>query len=273
MRFYPLSPEGESHFAELLTARHERSPKDVVLLTTLRYDPHLKHITRRIPIAMEDSDDDVFLLSKLHHQRLRYGAKLLGWESRISHSEMVAKMTEAVAGSPTPKRVRVTVDHTGSFSVETFDTNERDNIFSGLSVTPVQNGVDPLYEVRLDQKRVSAAVTNMIKTTERKAYDEVRSRNSVRAGAPVEVLLVGTNGELLEGSTTTIAIQRNGEWITPKLVNGGMVGVTRSFLLELGFVKEGDIHVSELHDGDDVLVSNGVQGVCAGKLSLPRHRI
>lgn len=268
MRFSPLPPEGESRFAELLTDRHLRSPKDVVLMTTLRYDPHLKHITRRIPIAMEDSDDDVFLLSKLHHKRLNYGAKLLGWESRISHSDMVAKMAEAVANSPQPKRVRVTVSHAGEFAVETFDTPERDNIFSGLSVTPVENGVDPMFEVRLDQQRTAADVTNMIKTTDRTTYDEARSRNNVGAGLPVEVLLVGTNGKLLEGSTMSVAFQRSGEWIMPRLANGGMVGVTRSFLLGLGFVREGDIHISELRDGDEVLVSNGVQGVCAGKLAL-----
>lgn len=264
MKLRRLSKEGEAVLTELL--EHSAADADFKLMTTLRYDPNLKHLTRRVPIAMEDSDEDVFFLSKLHNQRLKYGAKLLGWDIHISHTEMVNKMLEATHGHPIPLRVRVTVDKHGVMECEANEIPLRDNLFSGLSITPKKDESDPFYEVVLDDERVGPQVTNMIKTTNRQLYDAIRQRRVTGTPHPREAILVGPGGELLEGTMTSVAVDVNGEWITPNLVKGGMVGVTRSFLLELGFVKEGTILASDLKDGTRVLVSNGVQGVCAGVL-------
>lgn len=270
MRLCGLPKDGEELFKKLLESNassEEKKPE--VLMTTLRYDPQLKHLTRRVPIAMEDSDDDVFFLSKLHHRRLKYGATLLRWDGvHISHSTMVAKMNEAVekVGKDQPQRVRVTADHTGAIEVTSTPIPERDDLFKGLSTQPAKdNSIDPVFTVFLSEDEHKAAITNMIKTTNRAEYDELRKRlQSVKE----EVLLVGTNQEILEGSMMSVAFKRNDEWVTPKLNNGGMVGTTRSLLLGLGFVKEGTILKSEVQNGEQVLLFNGVQGVVAGFISL-----
>lgn len=270
MRLCGLPKDGEELFKNLLQSKspNEQQIPDV-LMTTLRYDPQLKHLTRRVPIAMEDSDDDVFFLSKLHHRRLKYGATLLGWDGvHISHSTMIAKMNEAVdkVGKDQPQRVRVTVDHTGAIEATSGPVPERDDLFKGLSTQPAKEGsIDPVFTVYLSNDEHKAAITNMIKTTNRTEYDELRKKLQ---SAKEEVLLVGTNQEILEGTMMSVAFKRNDEWVTPKLNNGGMVGTTRSLLLGLGFIKEGTILKSSIQNGEQVLLFNGVQGVVAGFVSL-----
>lgn len=274
----------------------ETAPEDLPkeLITTLRYDPDLAHQTRRVPIALEDTDDDVFLLGKLHLQKLQQGAKLLGWSAHVSHKSMVNAMIEAVDnyaktnGAKTgeasanslnaddttkttvgPLRIRVTLVESGDLIAEAFPTQTRDDIFRGLSShARVQNGSDPVYDVRVDETPIKPSLATMIKTPNREIYNAVRTKFDVRPGEPKEILLIGDDGYLTEGTLSNVAFMRDNEWITPDLSNGGMYGVLRGFLLELGFIREGRVHVDDLRNGETVLIFNGVQGIVAGILAI-----
>lgn len=274
MKLRPLSKEGESQFANALE-KSTPLPPDLKLLATLRYDTNLKHLTRRVPIAMEDSDEDTFFLSKIHHKKLKYNARLLGWDINVSHTQMVNKMLEAVQtastqGEHSALKIRLTVDRFGAMDATASPVLERDNLFSGLSTQSqeLKDSTDPVFEVYVDKERFKPAVVNMIKTTDRSMYNTLRERNGVFVNSSKEVLLIGTDNDILEGSITNVAFLRGKEWVTPKLDNGGMVGAVRSFLLELGYIKEGVIKADTLVDGEYVLLFNGVQGVCAGKICL-----
>lgn len=268
MKFRTLPKDAEAIVARSLTAEAIENP-EFHLFTSLRYDPRLLELTRRIPIAMEESDDEVFFLSRLHYQRLRYGAKLLKWNVDFTHTNFIEVMNSAVQNSPRSLRVRVSLSRTGQLNATASDIPERDNLFSGLSDIPSgAESNDPLFKVVVDPQRVPHTLFNSLKTSVRDFYSDSRDRMGVSSSqSPAEVIICSPDGEVQEGSTTSIAVKdQSGEWVTPPLKRGGAVGVLRSFLIELGFIREAPIHGAGLKPGDEMLVFNGVIGVCGGEL-------
>lgn len=268
MRFRGLPKEAEAVVANSLNSAAAENPA-FELFTSLRFDPRLLDLTRRIPIAMEESDDEVFFLSRLHYQRLRYGVKLLNWEVKFTHEMFINAMASAIQNTQEPHRIRVSVSRTGKLTATATAIPERDNLFSGLSDIPKgAESNDPVYKVVIGTESIPHSLYNSLKTSVRDHYTASRDKSGVSSSKePAEVIICSPEGEAQEGSTTSIAVKgQNEEWITPPLKKGGAAGVLRSFLIELGFVQEGRVDISDLTPGAEVLLFNGVIGVCGGQI-------
>lgn len=231
------------------------------LITTLRYDPSLQRLTRHVPICMDESFEQKFFLSYLHYQRLKQGAKLLGWDVENLNYSRVCDLLSTVAGND-PLAIRLSFAQHDKLDISTRKVEERQNLFDGLiHGTP---GKDPVYEVFVDPKRYPIKELGPFKTSDRKLYNELRDKYDIKPGDHREVLLVNDAGQLVEGSITSVAVKRDGQWVCPLLKDGGVTSVVGSFLLDLGYIKEGEIVASDLTENEEVLLFNGVAGVVRG---------
>lgn len=92
-----------------------------------------------------------------------------------------------------------------------------------------------------------------------------RERAGIGSGDQAEVVLWNGEGEVMEGSMTSVYFWREG-WVTPGLAQGGNNGTTRRWLLERGMVREEVVERGSVIGGEVVLMSNGVRGVWAGRV-------
>ncbi|MCG3138522.1 MAG: D-alanine aminotransferase [Phycisphaerae bacterium] len=82
----------------------------------------------------------------------------------------------------------------------------------------------------------------------------------------VEALWFNERRELAEGCISNVFIVRNGELLTPPLDTPVLPGITRQVLIECGAVqslpcRETALHINDLLDADEVLITNCLMGV------------
>ena len=80
------------------------------------------------------------------------------------------------------------------------------------------------------------------KTSDRAFYND--ARNAVPNCD--EVLFVGEDGLLTEGSISALFVERDGRLLTPKLATGLLPSVLRHELIEAGKAQEADLTVADL---------------------------
>lgn len=86
-----------------------------------------------------------------------------------------------------------------------------------------------------------------------------------RTGAH-EAIIVGPNGEIVEGATSNIFLVRGGELATPPIEAGILAGITRKTVLELAEqlglrVQETTLHPHDLYRADEVFITSTVREV------------
>jgi len=86
-----------------------------------------------------------------------------------------------------------------------------------------------------------------------------------RLGAD-EAILANSRGELCEGATSNVLIERDGELLTPPLSSGCLPGVTRALALEWGSeaglpIREADLPVSVMKTTEQAAVTSALKGV------------
>jgi para-aminobenzoate synthetase/4-amino-4-deoxychorismate lyase len=93
------------------------------------------------------------------------------------------------------------------------------------------------------------------KISDRAFYDEARkSRPDCD-----EVVFVGRDGLLTEGSITAVFVERDGKLLTPRLETGLLPSILRRELLASGKAFEADLRIEDLSDG--FWVGNSVRGL------------
>jgi para-aminobenzoate synthetase/4-amino-4-deoxychorismate lyase len=115
-----------------------------------------------------------------------------------------------------------------------------------LSAEPVDRGDPALFH----------------KTTRRDPYDRRRAR---RPDA-FDVLLVNREGELTEGTFTSVVVDLDGERLTPPLDAGLLPGVFRADLLARGEVREGRIRAADLGRARRIWLVNALRGWMEARL-------
>ena len=93
------------------------------------------------------------------------------------------------------------------------------------------------------------------KITDRVFYDSARKN---RPDCD-EVVFVGTDGLLTEGSITALFVERDGKLLTPRLETGLLPSILRRELLDTGQALEADLRVEDLDDG--FWVGNSLRGL------------
>jgi len=106
-----------------------------------------------------------------------------------------------------------------------------------------------------------------IKTAHRDFYDGERERIGTLVSAD-EVLFLGADGSLKEGSFTSLFVQIGDQLVTPR-GPGLLPGILRAELLAAGQAVEGDISLDDLLSADAILVGNSLRGLMPAMLISP----
>ena len=280
---------------------------DFQLFTSLRYDPLLLTIpsnTTHWPTT--NPPPSPFYMLPHHRDRLVQAAEHFSWSvaaSAISGTSgflhLLHKLEEAIdITTTTPLRVKTLLFQDGKISVEIspavpvsqFDlfphrlpppkSSKKKSQISPLTGGALTVGEgdavhgDPItndpWDVVPDTVQTTPSPYTRYKTTSRGMYSNARERVWIEdMAAKKEVLILSVkDGEVMEGSLTSVYFWRDGLWITPSVESGGQEGTTRRWALEKAFCAEGIVREDELVDGEECWISNGVRGFTLGKVKL-----
>ncbi|CUM63652.1 uncharacterized protein PRCAT00001235001 [Priceomyces carsonii] len=246
--------------------------KDFEILSTMRYDPKLTTVP---PVTVNDITKENFFLFDEHYHRLVFTLQYFqlqlngstSLEFDIPYDFLWNKLTEAIRESKKqvyePMKIRLLVSLEGQVNIEIYETTYRNNLLDGFNET----SSDQIWDVFIDLEPCLVSPFTSFKTTNRDAYNKARERCLPgKKPGKEEVLLVNTQGHLMEGSISNVAIRRKEDniWVTPQLSCGCLCGVMRHFLLRKGFLEEQTLHAEDLGPGSEVLLFNGVMGVVKG---------
>jgi 4-amino-4-deoxychorismate lyase len=245
---------------------------DFQLFTSLRYDPFLTSLP--INTVLWDKENQApspFYILPFHRDRMLQAAEHFGWTEAADairgpagFAHLLKKLNEAInTQSSNPLRVRVLLSHDGSIAVESSPAAlvTEANLYpkripppkaaTQMKVSPLTGGAltvgdsdavhgDPptieAWEVVPDTVRTTPSPYTSFKTTNRDMYTAARERAGITDLAQKkEVLIISEkDGEIMEGSLTSVFFWRNGKWTTPSVSSGGQIGTSRRWALENG---------------------------------------
>lgn len=133
---------------------------------------------------------------------------------------------------------------------------------SGRSPSPGRDLALTVSPYRLNSGAPMAGIKTTAYVEHLAALDEARERGFD------EAIMLNERGEVVEATAANLFWARGGELFTPALQTGCLAGVTRRFVLEaasrLGIrAFEGSHHVGELHDADEIFLTNSGWGLAA----------
>ncbi|HYC95636.1 MAG TPA: aminodeoxychorismate synthase component I [Sphingomicrobium sp.] len=179
-----------------------------------------------------------------HLDRLKASAEDLDFQfdRHAARNELQA----ATFGRKHRAMVRLLLSRTGSMAIQVKPYDEPEDVPVRVAVRPLP--VDP-GDFRLRYK-----------TTDRRFLDLVRQQ-----AGEFETIFVDPDGQLTEGSRTSIFVERDGRLLTPPLSRGLMPGILRAKLIEEGRAEEAELAPADLEGG--FYVGNIVRGLIPAKLA------
>lgn len=217
--------------------RMDRPLEDFSLIETLRYDPEAG-----------------FTRLRLHLARLDRSARRLGFPPPKG---VAAGLSQAVAGTSGPQRVRLTFDRRGQVAV--------------TAAPFVLQSAETVWHVRIATTRLDSSDTLLrSKTTFRAPYE--RARAEYGPDEADEVLLLNEKGELCEGTITSIFVDNGtGMLKTPPIACGLLAGVLRSELICARRARTGRLTLADLATGR-LFVGNSLRGLISATLE-PKKKL
>lgn len=227
-----------------------------------------------------------YYMLSYHQTRMQTAARCFGWheaERVLQGNEGFQNLVNALDTyaarssekeamlTSTSYKLRVVVDRTGLFDVSASEVPKMSiaNLFpKSLSVLDSSPG-ESAWRVFVSPASTTPTMFTKHKTTHRDMYDGVREYipawavNIKGLGSSAimpEILLVNTQGEIMEGSITTPYFFRKGRWVTPPATSGGNIGTTRRWALESDLCVEEVINMRDVQMGESIWLSNGARG-------------
>lgn len=143
----------------------------------------------------------------------------------------------------------------------------------GISVTATPQpptAADAVMRYVISDTRLNSADLFLYhKTTRRDLYDR-EWKHYADTFAADEVIYLNENGELAEGSRTTIFLARGGKLLTPRLAAGVLPGTLRAALIDEGRAMEARLTVQDLNGPDEIYLGNSVRGLVRAEPLVPR---
>jgi 4-amino-4-deoxychorismate lyase len=247
---------------------------DFQLFSSLRYDTLLLQSSSNANVWPGQPHPNPFYMLPLHRDRMLEAAQHFQWTEAVSSLSgeqgllRLEEKLESVIGKDCqgPLRVRTVLHYNGNIEVETSitPTVPLENLFPAripppqepLKISPLTGGVLSLgpqdsvqrqagngnpqqrqpWTVLVDPQRTEPSPFTTYKTTNRDMYTGARSRVGIESMTdPKEVLIISSvDGQIMEGSLTSVFFYRNSRWVTPPVKSGGQAGTTRRWLLEKG---------------------------------------
>ena len=187
-----------------------------------------------------DPIDGIKLLER-HLERMKASAGLLGFtfDRHAARNELQA----ATFRLREPKRIRLVLAQSGAVAIEVAP-------LPPLPSGPVMVGIVPMPAARADFRLYH-------KTSDRAFYDQARG--------PAFDVLFERDGQLTEGSFTSLFVERDGMLLTPPLGLGLLPGVLRAELIDTGRAVEAALTRADLADG--FLIGNALRGLIPATLA------
>jgi len=242
------------------------------LFTSLRYDPLLTSLPINTELwDKENEGPSPFYILPFHRDRMLQSAEHFGWieaadaiRGPVGFAHLLKKLKEVInTQSPDSLRVRVLLSNDGLIAVESSPAAPvtEANLYpkripppkamTQMKVSPRTGGAltvgdgdavhgDPpmveAWEVIPDTVWTKPSPYTSFKTTNRDMYTAARERAGIKdLKEKKEVLIISDkNGEIMEGSLTSVFFWREGKWTTPPVSSGGQIGTTRRWALEKG---------------------------------------
>jgi para-aminobenzoate synthetase/4-amino-4-deoxychorismate lyase len=198
-----------------------REGQDFDLIETMRFDP----------------SEGIVDLDR-HLDRMRNSAADLDFQfdRHAARNELQA----ATFGRKQRAMVRLLLSRTGAMAIQAMPYDDPEALPVRVAIRPLP--VDP-SDFRLRYK-----------TTDRRFLDLARQREDA-----YETVFVDPDGQLTEGSRTSIFVERNGKLLTPPLSRGLMPGILRAKLIEEGKAEEAELVPADLAEG--FYIGNVVRGL------------
>jgi para-aminobenzoate synthetase/4-amino-4-deoxychorismate lyase len=196
------------------------------LIETMRFDP-------------EEGIADL----ERHLARIKASADALDF--RFNRHGVRNELQAATFRLSRPSRLRLRLSPSGAVAIEV------------RAMPPAPEGVVDVAIVPLPVAPHDFRLTH--KTSDRAFYDRARA-----AGGTYEVLFVGPDGVLTEGSFTNLFVEREGRLVTPPLARGLLPGVLRRRLIEEGRAVEGDLTAADLTG--TFFIGNSLRGLIPARL-------
>jgi para-aminobenzoate synthetase/4-amino-4-deoxychorismate lyase len=179
-----------------------------------------------------------------HLDRMRNSAEDLDFhfDRHAARNELQA----ATFGRKHKAMVRLLLSRSGAMAIQlkTYDDPRELPVKVALRPLPVEPG-----DFRLRYK-----------TTDRRFLDLTRQQ-----AGEYETIFVDPDGQLTEGSRTSIFVERDGKLLTPPLSRGLMPGILRAKLIDEGKAEEAELTPADLEVG--FYVGNIVRGLIPAKLA------
>jgi para-aminobenzoate synthetase/4-amino-4-deoxychorismate lyase len=172
-----------------------------------------------------------------HLERMKTSASTFGFE--FDRHEMRNRLHAGIFHLEKLSKIRLMASRHGAQAVEIWPLEDVTEWRVGIVPLPVDAG-----DFRLRHK-----------ITDRAFYDNARK---ARTDCD-EVVFVGTDGLLTEGSITALFVERDGRLLTPRLESGLLPSILRRELLESGKAIESDLSIGDLAGG--FLVGNSLRGL------------
>jgi branched-chain amino acid aminotransferase len=204
-----------------------------------------------------------------HLERLRRSCERLLLPIATGPTEWSATVGETIAASGLPEcNVRVMVTRgVGPLGLDLSDARSPSLLCFALPLRPypaefyedgVAVGLSHAARATDGTRAVGAKTSNYLGSV--LALHEVK-----RTGAH-EAIIVGPNGEIVEGATSNVFLARGGELATPPIEAGILAGITRKTVLELAGtlglrVHETQLHPQDLYRADEVFITSTVREI------------
>jgi para-aminobenzoate synthetase / 4-amino-4-deoxychorismate lyase len=221
----------DSHFAEewdecLAKGRFVADNRVFDLIETMRFEPD-------VGIALLD----------LHINRMSKSAQQLAFsfDRHAARNELQAATFKLTA----PRKVRMLLSRRGHLAIEISALPHAPSLPVTVALVPLPVSAN---DFRLSHK-----------TSDRAFYDEART-----ASGADEVVFVDENGQLTEGSFTSVFVDRDGVLVTPSLKGNLLPGVLRASLVESGRAIEGPVWPGDLANG--FKIGNACRGLIPARL-------
>lgn len=180
----------------------------------------------------------------------------------ISDAEELTKLSSSHgdANQTVVRRGKISWWPSGRLDIALFPVPQTSSL---LLPTSFDTSLTPTWSAVLDDQPTEPNLYTEIKTSRRKAYDRARQSAGIDLKSTTEVLLFNENGEIIDGSITTVYFYRDDKWVTPQC--RGLEGTTRRLALETGIcsLAESAVKSDSLRDGETIWLSNAFRGFYA----------
>ncbi|CDK28352.1 unnamed protein product [Kuraishia capsulata CBS 1993] len=253
----------EKYIAPIFTGK-----EDFEIFSSLRFDSKMYNgpVSDLETIASSGNSlpKECFFLVDHHYARLKLSLEYFNWGFDLSQEVLLQKLSAAVSPLDLKNayKLRILISPVGSVKIETYPVAPVDDLWDGL--LPDEDYKSPVYDIYLDPEPVVVSPFTSLKTTKRDHYTSARER-CLPGKTPFEdVFLHNTAGQMTESSFCNCAFWVDGNWQTPPLSSGTLIGTVRRQLLQSKDLVENHVLYKDVKPGQKVLIMNAVIGVKKG---------